>query len=157
MKKRLVTPKDSRGEREPGWLPLEELTEAEITSEDLTHPLEAALTPGMTGGWRAESPGEQTIRLTFVEPRSIKHIRLIIEERERSRTQQFVVRAASAPDGTWRELVRQQFNFSPSGAVREQEDYQMNLHGIAALELTIVPDISGGDARASLQQLRVAG
>jgi hypothetical protein len=80
-----------------------------------------------------------------------------IEERERERTQQFVLRAAATLEGPWHEIARQQFNFSPSGAVREQEDYHVNLPRVAVLELTIVPDISGGDARASLQQLRIAG
>jgi len=39
---------------------------------------------------------------------------------------------------------------------REFEDYAVDLAGVRALELRIVPDISGGDARASLAQLRLA-
>jgi hypothetical protein len=159
MKKRTIipTPEDPGGGSEHAWLPLHQLAEAEITSESPMHPIEGALVPGKADGWRAETPGEQTIRLNFEEPRSMKHVRVVIEERERARTQQFVLRAASTPEGPWRELARQQFNFSPSGAVREQEDYEVSLPAVAVLELTIVPDISGGDARASLQQLRIAG
>jgi hypothetical protein len=52
--------------------------------------------------------------------------------------------------------VRQQFNFSPPEAAREVEDYDIDLDGVTALELKIVPDISGGSARASLAKLRVA-
>ena len=33
----------------------------------------------------------------------------------------------------------------------------MELSGVTALELAIVPDQRGGDARASLAQLRLAG
>ncbi len=40
-------------------------------------------------------------------------------------------------------------------AIREVEDYTANLDGVDALELTIVPDASGGDARASLISLRL--
>jgi hypothetical protein len=52
--------------------------------------------------------------------------------------------------------VRQQYNFSPPGVTHEFEDYAVDLVGVAALELRIVPDISGGEARASLAQLRIA-
>ena len=41
-------------------------------------------------------------------------------------------------------------------ATREVEDYVVNLHGVTVLELRIVPDISRGDARASLTLLRLA-
>ena len=57
---------------------------------------------------------------------------------------------------SYREIVRQQYNFSPPEAIREVEDYDLNLDGVTALELTIIPDISGGSARASLAQWRVA-
>jgi hypothetical protein len=106
-------------------------------------------------GWRAAQPGEQTIRLRFDEPLTIKQIRLVFHEDEQKRTQEFVLRWS--PDGgqSYREIVRQQYNFSPPGA-REIEDYDVNLDGVTALELRIVPDISGGRAQASLAQLRVA-
>jgi hypothetical protein len=52
--------------------------------------------------------------------------------------------------------LRQQYNFSPPGETREVENYEVDLDGVTALELKIVPDISGGSARASLTKLRVA-
>jgi hypothetical protein len=52
--------------------------------------------------------------------------------------------------------VRQQYNFSPAGATRESEDYEVALDGVTALELVITPDVSGGPARASLEWLRLA-
>ena len=42
------------------------------------------------------------------------------------------------------------WTFSPDGATHETEDYQVDLWAVTALELTLTPDISGGDARASL-------
>jgi hypothetical protein len=141
---------------EPDWIRLDEAAEIEITSEADGHPVEAALMPGDARGWLAGGPGPQTIRILFNEPRPVQQVRVVIEENTRERTQQFVLRAAASPGGAWRELARQQFNFSPGGASREHEDYVLRLPAVAALELTIVPDISGGDARASLQQLRVA-
>ncbi len=138
------------------WLKLDELADVEITSEAKSHPIEAALLSTSTNGWRADGPGEQTIRLVFHRPLALRRIGLVIEERECERTQQFVLRTAASPDGPWREVVRQQFNFSPAGATREREDYYVDLSAVRALELTIIPDISGGDARASLQELRLA-
>jgi len=51
--------------------------------------------------------------------------------------------------------VRQQYHFSPSGATEEIEEFQVELEGVAALELTIIPNLSGG-SYASLAQLRLA-
>ena len=157
MIKRTINPTlPATARHEPDWIRLDEAAEIEITSEADGHPVEAALVPGDDRGWLAASPGPQTIRVLFNEPRPVRQVRVVIEESTRERTQQFVLRAAASLGGAWRELTRQQFNFSPGGASREEEDYVLNLPAVAALELTIVPDISGGDARACLQQFRVA-
>ena len=141
---------------EPGWLDLERLAEVEITSEEVGYPIESALIPGTGPGWQAAQPGEQTIRLRFDAPLRLRRIHLAFQEDEQERTQEFVLRWS--PDGgqSYREIVRQQYNFSPPEAAREVEDYDVELEGVTALELRIVPDISGGRARASLAQLRVA-
>ena len=80
----------------------------------------------------------------------------MFHESEQERTQEFVLRWS--PDGgqSYREIVRQQYNFSPPGATREVEDYEVNLDGVTVLEMKIVPDISRGSAVASLAELRVA-
>ncbi len=63
-----------------------------------------------------------------------------------------------SPDGgkSWHEIVRQQWNFSPTGTVKEVEDYHVNLSGVTILQLDIEPNKSGGEARASLEELRLA-
>jgi len=141
---------------EPGWLDLERLAQVEITSEDASYPIESALIPGTGSGWRAAQPGEQTICLLFAEPLRIKRIHLAFHEAEQERTQEFVLRWSSDGGQSYREIVRQQYNLSPPEAAREVEDYDVDLDGVTALELRIVPNISGGDARASLAQLRLA-
>jgi hypothetical protein len=141
---------------EPGWLDLDLLAQVEITSEDVDYPIESALIPGVGSGWRAAQPGEQTICLLFDEPLRLRRIHLMFHEDAQERTQEFVLRWS--PDGgqSYREILRQQYNFSPPGMAREVEDYDLDLDGVTALELKIVPDISGGSAHASLAQLRVA-
>jgi hypothetical protein len=134
---------------------VEHLAQIEITSEDPAYPIESALTPGAGPGWRAAQPGQQTIRLLFDEPQSVRHVRLLFQENERERTQQFVLRWSSDGGQSYREIVRQQYNFSPPRTTDECEDYDLELEGVTALELTIVPDISGAPVCASLAQLRL--
>ena len=138
-----------------GWLDLQSLAQVELTSEDAANPIEAAFVPSGLG-WRAAQAGEQTIRLLFDELQRVRRIQLLFHEDHQARTQEFVLRWS--PDGgqSYREIVRQQYNFSPPGVTRESEDYAVDLAGVTALELSIVPDISGGDARASVAQLRIA-
>ncbi len=61
------------------------------------------------------------------------------------------VRAAVVGDGddSYREIVRQQYTFSPPGTA-EVENYRVDLDGVTALELRIVPNIGGGETRASV-------
>ena len=100
------------------------------------------------------SPTE-LLRLCFDEPQLLQRIRVHFEERHRERRQEFALRWSA--DGTsFREIVRQQWNFSPSGSTREAENYVVVLAGVAVLELHIVPDTNGGDACASLAELRIA-
>ena len=139
------------------WLDMEHLAQVEVTSEDSAHPIEAAFVPGEDSGWRAAQPGEQTIRLIFDQPQRLTRMWLLFIEPDRVRTQEFVLRWS--PDGgrTFRDIVRQQWNFGPPETIREAEDYRVQLSGVTALELVIVPDKSGGDARASIAQWRLAG
>jgi hypothetical protein len=73
-----------------------------------------------------------------------------------TRTQEFVLRASSSAGEPFREIVRQQWNFSAPTSTREIEEYAVELPDVRLLELTIVPDISGGLAHASLKSLRLA-
>lgn len=158
MRKQVITPESQSAEdRDHSWLNLDRTAAVEITSEDAEHPIEAALAPGdKRGGWRASAPGPQTIRLIFDEPQRLARVRLVFEETETERTQEFVVRWAPDAGKPFREIVRQQWNFSPPGTVREIEDYTVELPQVRILEVIIIPDKNGGEARASLASLRLA-
>jgi hypothetical protein len=138
------------------WLDVQRLAQAELTSEDAAHPIEAALISNSGTGWRAAQAGEQTIRLLFDELQRVTRIQLVFHEDQHARTQEFVLRWSPDSGKSYEEIVRQQYNFSPPGITHEFEDYTVNLVGVTILELIIVPDISGGDARASITQLRIA-
>ena len=137
-------------------LDLQGLAQVELTSEDAAYPIEAALIPSTGSGWRAAQAGEQTICLRFDKLQRLMRIQLLFHEDQQARTQEFVLRWSADGGQSYREIVRQQFNFSPPGVTREFEDYTVDLAGVTALELRIIPDISGGDARASVAQLRIA-
>ena len=136
------------------WLNLDILSQVEVSSEDAAHPIESSLIPGNDVGWRAAESGPQTVRLFFDQPQRIRRIQLKFHEDEFERTQQFVLRWSS--NGSYREIVRQQYNFSPPTTTSEFEDYHLDLVDLTALELNIIPDISGGAARASLVKLNLA-
>lgn len=138
------------------WLDLETLAQAELTSEDSSHPIESALNPGGGPGWRASDPGRQTVKLVFDEPLRVRRVHLEFREDERQRTQEFQLRWSSDRGRTYREIVRQQYTFSPPDTTREREDYDVDLPGLTELELSITPDIGGGPARASIAELRLA-
>jgi hypothetical protein len=133
---------------------LEGLARVEVTSEDTAHPIESALLTIGATGWRAESPGEQTVRLLFKAPQRVRRIRLLFREEKEARTQEFVLRWSPRTEGSWRDVVRQQYHFSPSGATEEMEEYEVELDGVVALELRIIPNLNGGSC-ASLVQLRL--
>ena len=80
----------------------------------------------------------------------------MFREELQDRTQEFVLRWSADNGQTYREIVRQQYTFSPPGTVREIEEYAVDLGGVTTLELRIVPDISGGDAFASLERMQLA-
>jgi hypothetical protein len=157
MRKRIIT-QGAQGKIPPdeNWLELENLAQAELTSEDASHPIESALNPGLGSGWRASEPGRQTVRLLFDKPLRVKRVHLEFQEYEQKRTQEFLLQWSSDDGRSWLEIVRQQYNFSPPDNAREIEDYEVDLVGLTVLEISISPDISGGCAHASIAELRLA-
>src|SRR3981081_2915077 len=140
------------------WRDLERIARVEISSEDEQFPIEHALGKKETTGWRAAATGPQLIRLNFDEPINIKRLRLHFGERAAARSQEFAVYAGSGSE--LKEVVRQQWAFSPHGSTEEIEDYTVNLSGITTLEVRIDPDRShdpkASQHYASLQSLKLA-
>jgi hypothetical protein len=140
------------------WRDLERIARVEISSEDEQFPIEHALGRKETTGWRAAETGPQLIRLHFDEPLNIKRLRLHFVDKTAERSQEFAVYAGSGTE--LKEVVRQQWSFSPQGSTEEIEDYTVNLSGITTLEIRIDPDRSHDPKQsqnyASLQSLKLA-
>lgn len=161
MRKRIITPAvqvATSPTTAQDWLNIEDLIEVEVTSENPTHPIESALLlqTDNHSGWQASESGKQVIRLIFTKPQALQRIWLHFVETQLERTQEYVLRWSSDEGQTFQEIVRQQWNFSPSGSNNETEDHQVSLQSVTVLELSITPDTEGSSVCATLNQLRLA-
>jgi hypothetical protein len=158
MRKVVVSERPAGTPESDSWLPLEKIASVEISSEEPNFPIEHALRESGTGGWRASAPGPQRIRLIFDQPQTIRRIQLHFVEKDAERSQEFWLLALVGDD--LRDIVRQQWNFSPQGTTEELEDYRVELSGVNALELRIDPDRAHDPLQsrhiASLEKLKLA-
>ncbi len=121
------------------WFDLEKMARVEVSSEDDLFPVEHALVHSVSTGWRASVPGPQVIRLLFDEATAVRRIQVHVVERAAERSQEFAIYAGDGA-GEMREVVRQQFTFSPGGSTEEVEEYAVALEGVRVMELRIDPD-----------------
>jgi hypothetical protein len=154
MQKQIVARDEQPATAELPWIDLEQNAKVQLTSEDPDHPIEAAFRGDTDKGWIAAEPGPQTIRLSFYTPQTIGRIYLCFRTDEH-RTQEFVLRWSKDGGLTYREIVRQQYNFSDRTA-REEETYSPDLRGLTDLTIEINPDISGRPTVATLQAFRLS-
>jgi len=160
VRKEIIGQKTVAGEgRSAGeWLDLASIARVELTSEDPAFPVENALStnPELNElGWRAGTAGPQTLTLLFDASQNIRRIRLHFMEHMMERSQEFVLRYSSTGQ-TDREIVRQQWTFSPGGSAQEIEEYSVELQGVTKLELVIDPDRGRRNSLATLNAFRVA-
>ena len=140
----------------PGELNVAALAAVAVTSEAADHPVENAFDDRRGPGgsrWLAETPGAQTILLAFDAPQDLRQVSLEVEEARDSRTQELELAVSHDGGNTYRELVRQEFNFSPAGTTFEREAWTVAADGVTHLRLRIKPDKAGGPCRASLTSL----
>ncbi|MGA2252738.1 hypothetical protein [Terracidiphilus sp.] len=136
------------------WLEIEKVATAELSSEDPQHPFEQALRADTADGWKASDRGPQLIRLRFDIPQSIKRIHLQFQEGQVDRSQEIALFATSSGSPR-KQLVRQQWAFSPGGSTTELEDYYFDLKDVTVLELEIDPGRHDKQVFASLQCIRI--
>lgn len=157
MEKRILG-SDSAAEKSPqvDGLDLAALSDVEVSSENPDYPIEAALLPGFEQGWRAGTPGQQSIRLLFKQPQHIQTVKIAFTESHVARTQQYVLRISQDNGESFQEIVRQQWNFSPNGSTSAAETHRLTAAGVDIVELLINPDIANPNVFATLQSLRVS-
>src|SRR5690349_9022294 len=127
MRKEIVAPMSEPSDAsESAWIDLAAHGRVRLTSEDSRHPIEGALHLSQQE-WRAASPGRQTLWVDFDVPQTVREIHLGFEIAEQ-RTQEFVLLASSDGGRSYREIVRQQFNFSRETTTQD-EHYFPHLSG----------------------------
>jgi hypothetical protein len=131
------------------WLDLDEVAEVSIVSG-------GRRMPRSSGIWSIDAPGEQMIEIRFHEPTSVSHLRVTSSEIDQERTQEITVWASLNRGEQHRELLRQQFNFSPNGATEEIEEYAPGLEAVSAIQLRVVPSIDGRRAVARIGGVWIA-
>jgi hypothetical protein len=80
---------------------------------------------------------------------------LEVEEIQVSRTQELQLAVSHDGENTYQELVRQEFNFSPSGTTFEHEEWTIVAEKVTHLRLCLKPDKGGRPCRASLTSLSI--
>lgn len=136
------------------WFDLEHTAHVELSSEDPEYPFENALKDTSTRQWKAATPGVQHIKLSFDKLQTVKRIYLRFLESSVERSQEIAL-YAWAEDQPGRELVRQQWTFSPNGSTAETEDYYFDLTRVKSIELRIDPGRHDQHAIATLQSIRI--
>jgi hypothetical protein len=142
-----------------GEIPIASVATVQVTSEQTDHPIDHIFDNRRGPGgsrWVADGPGEQTVILVFDRPQTIRRVGLEVEELEVQRTQELSVSLSSDGGRTYRELVRQEFTFSPPGTGFEREDWSVPAVAATHLRLDIKPDKGGRVGRATLTSLALA-
>jgi hypothetical protein len=160
MLRKQIVAKPSRGPVPlPGEIQIADVATVQVTSEQADHPIDHAFDQSRGPGgsrWVADAPGEQSVILVFDRPQIIRQIGLEVEERAVSRTQELAVSVSSDGGRTYRELVRQEFNFSPPDTSFERELWSVSAGAVTHLRLQIKPDKGGRVGRATLTSFAVA-
>jgi hypothetical protein len=151
-------PTDPRTSDKTGRIYIPELATVLVTSEAAEHPVDCLFDghdgPGGTR-WVAAEDGEQVLILAFDTPQIIQEVGLETEELQASRTQVLTLSLSQDRGRTYREILRQEFNFSPPGTTFERERWIVSATMVSHLRVTIRPDKGGKPGRASLTSLTI--
>ena len=128
------------------------------TSDDPDHPIDN-LIDGHYGRhstfWAGAKPNTmERIVVEFDQPQSVSWIIYEVEECVCARTQEVSVEVSLDGGRTYRQVLVQEYTFSPAGATFQREAQRLNLPPISHLRLTIVPDKQGTGV-AKLNSLRL--
>jgi hypothetical protein len=128
------------------------------SSEDPNHPIEHLLDgrygPGGTRWIAARSDTTETIVVEFDRRQSVSRLVYEVEEAVRERTQQVRVEVSEDGGRNFRQVLAQEYTFSPGGATFQHEEQRLNFPSVSHLRLTIVPNKTGSGT-ATLTALRL--
>ncbi|MFZ0501748.1 MAG: discoidin domain-containing protein [Steroidobacteraceae bacterium] len=158
LRKRLMSEASSPPARRPGEIDIANSATLVYSSENPDHPVEH-LIDGQCGRgstrWTSARPNEtERIVLEFDRPQRISCLVYEVEECLQERTQEVRVEVSTDNGRSHRQVLVQEYVFSPQGATFQHEELRLDLPAITHLSLTIVPNKSGSGV-ASLTSLRL--
>ena len=128
------------------------------SSENPAHPVEHMLDGRCGSGatrWISARPDTlEHIVVEFDQPQAISRLVYEVEETIRERTQEVRVEVSEDGGRSYRQILVQEYNFSPGGATYQREEQRFDLLHVTHLRLTIVPNKSGSGT-ATLTALRL--
>ena len=158
LRKRVLD--DGADPRGPSSGEIDLVDEAAIaySSEDPSHPVDnlvdgdagPAATRWVSG--RVDTP--ERIVIEFDRPQSVSRLIYEVEERACERTQEVRLEASTDFGKTYRQVLVQEYTFSPGGATFEREDLRLSMEGVTHFRLNIVPNKRGSGA-ATLTSVRL--
>ena len=158
IRKRPLDAKARRRGRDAGEIDIAGGATIAYSSEDLAKPVEHLLDghsgPGATRWISARPDTIQHIVVEFDRPEAVSRLVYEVEETMRERTQEVHVEVSEDGARSYRQILVQEYNFSPAGATYQREEQRFNLGKITHLRLTIVPN-KNGSGTATLTALRV--
>ena len=156
LRKLIIKPLPATPDATTGEIDIATVATVQVTSEAPDHPIDLAFDdhrgPGGTR-WIAWEAGEQTVTLVFDAPQAINQILLEVEELGVPRTQELQLSLSCDGGRTYRELLRQEFNFSPPGTTFEREHWAVTAESVTHVRLVIKPDKGDKPCRATLTSL----
>jgi len=158
IRKRLMNERSLTSPNGPGEIDIAGHATLAYSSEDPDHPLEHLIDRrrgrGATRWASARQNSTEHIVLEFDHAQPISRLVYEVEECEQARTQEIRVEVSTDHGRTYRQVLVQEYTFSPEGATFQHEDLRLDLPEITHLSLTIVPN-KGGSGVASLTSLRL--
>jgi hypothetical protein len=158
MRKRLMGEQNSILSESLGEIDIARLALFAYSSEDPKHPLEHLIDGSCGRGgtrWASARPNvTERIVLQFDHPQPISRLVYEVEESSQERTQEVRVEVSTDRGRTYRQVLAQDYTFSPQGSTFQREDLRLDLPGITHLNLTIIPN-KGGSGTATLTSLRL--
>jgi hypothetical protein len=159
LRKQIIRPSTATPALMPGEIDIAAVATVLVTSEAPEHPVDFAFDHHRGPGgnrWIAGEPGEQTLILAFDAPQAIRRVALEVEEPEVARTQELQLAVSTDGGRTYREVLRQEYNFSPPGTSFEREDWTLDAVGVTHLRLQIRPDKGSKPCRATITSLALS-
>lgn len=128
------------------------------SSEDPAHPVEHLVDgssgPGATRWISGRTDVTEQIIVELDQPQPVSRLVYEVEEAVRERTQEVRVEASGDGGRTYRQILVQEYTFSPRGATYQRQDQRLDLARVTHLRLTIVPN-KNGSGPATLTSLRL--